>query len=184
MFAFSSHQMYGHSYPQYQSPVEEGQLDFGQASYRHTGQMLQDYQLFDAQPPIAVPGQQQAFFEEPQQFHQHTPHFQQPLQQPFDFSSSQHLAWIPPTVPSDFHPQQQGVALFSQYSEAFEQGQLTSMTGYHTASTGHLSPEEAETTRPGRATSLTSTASSVPSFTPSDLSRSVSPNASEMAKWV
>lgn len=172
--------MSGYYYPPHQSPQEEQELELGEGFLTSTRQPFGEYQPFTAVPNMPLAGQQPFYFDEPQQLYQQTAQIPLPAGLPL----GQPSAWVTPTVPSNYDPQQHNMASFPHYSETFNIGHDIPLAGPSRTSTGYLSPDYQERTRPSRATSLTSNASSAPSISYSDISRSASPNASEMAKWV
>jgi hypothetical protein len=118
-----------------------------------------------------------------------------PMAQQYQWGYTQQpQQWYTPTVPSNVvDPQQQqqlqqqsDVTSFPRYSEpslGYSSPELA-IAGPSRTSTGYLSPEEPSRTRISRTTSFASNASSARSYSHSDVSRSTSPSASEMAKWV
>lgn len=172
--------MSGYYYPTHQSPHEEDEFDFGQPlqTHTHASQPFDTYDPFLGQP-TATDADQSHFYTDSQQIYQHTP----PFQHPFDPSLNQHPAWIAPTIPSNYYPQQTD-APYPHYPEPGNYGQDMTTAGPSRRPTSYLSPELAERTRASRSTSFASNASSAYSASHSDVSRSVSPNASEMSKWV
>jgi hypothetical protein len=127
-------------------------------------------------------------YAQPQQYY--------PMAQQYQWGYTQQpQQWYTPTVPSNIvdpqqqqqQPQQQSdITSFPRYSESslgYSSPELA-IAGPSRTSTGYLSPEEPSRTRISRTTSFASNASSARSYSHSDVSRSTSPSASEMAKWV
>lgn len=118
-------------------------------------------------------------------------YFQQPLQTPplpqtrhsYEFPSMSQRAWSQPTVPSNYPLQQTNTVTFPRDAESFNLRDDSNAAGPSSTPAGYLSPPLRSQPRMSRATSFASNASSVRSVSRSDMSRSVSPNASEMAKW-
>ena len=178
---FSSSKMSGYYFPPLPSEEGEDEFDYSQAfqvpSYEHH----QTYDSYDLQPPVSLAEQQPSYYNQPQQPDQQLTQFQQP----FDPWTSIRQAWTP-VVPSNGPPQQPSMSPFPQYLELDSFGHDLEMpTPVPTASSSRLLfPEHVERPRTSRATSLASMISSTQSVSFSDASRSASPNASEMAKWV
>ncbi|KAK0936733.1 hypothetical protein LTR48_005458 [Friedmanniomyces endolithicus] len=168
--------MSNYYFPPQEHPQEEDEFDFSQAFIPPTDQPP----LFDpyiTQPSAALPEQHQ-LFNDPGPLYESSQY-----QQAFDIDIGQHPAWVTPLVPSNYHPTPHSDASFPAFSGAFDYSQNMVTAGPSTASVDYLSPVEAAQTRSSRATSFASNASSAPSLSRSDVSRSVSPSASEMAKW-
>lgn len=111
---------------------------------------------------------------------QYYPQAQQYPQQ-FAYQPGQPHPWMnTPTVPSNYPYEGQAMSSFPQYSEPANFSPQMTTAGPSRTSRGYLSPDEAGRSRVSRATSFASNASSV---SQSDVSRSASPNAGEMAKW-
>ena len=172
--------MSGYYYPPHTSPQEEEEFDFNQSYQLPTAHPHQTYQNYAGQPITPVL-QQRQFYDDSQQFYQQP---QQYLQTFGTYPVTQGQAWMTPTVPSNYPYEQQNVASFPSYSEPAQHSlEMTTTAGPSRGSAGYLSPDEAERSRPSRATSFGSNASSTRSYSQSDVSRDVSPNASEMARW-
>lgn len=171
--------MSGYYYPPHQSPQGEQEFDLGEEFLASTGQPFQGYHPFTTVPTLPLTGHQPFYYDEPQQLYQQTTQFQHPAQYP----AVQQASWVTPTVPSSYDPQH-NIASFPLDPQTFNVGHELPLAGPSNTLTRYLSPDEAGRTRPSRATSLTSNASSAPSVSYSDISRSASPKASEMAKWV
>ncbi|KAK5699815.1 hypothetical protein LTR97_005946 [Elasticomyces elasticus] len=172
--------MSNYYFPPQTTPQEEDDFDFSQAFPPPTSQPPQlDSSSYFAQPQSTVT--EQHLFQDPFQLYQPANQYQQQL----GLDVQQHPAWITPVVPSNYHPlpQPQPVVPFPAFSETFDYNQTMVTAGPSTASVDYLSPDEAGHTRGSRATSFASNASSAPSLSRSDVSRSVSPSISEMAKW-
>ena len=107
----------------------------------------------------------------------------QPYQQQFSYQPPAVPSWMTPTVPSNYPIEPQRMVQFPRYSEPPTYSPEFTPAGPSRTSTGYLSPDEADTTRVTRSSSFASNASSARSYSQSDVSRDVSPNASEMAKW-
>ncbi|KAK5173077.1 uncharacterized protein LTR77_003199 [Saxophila tyrrhenica] len=186
--------MSGYYYPPNTSAPEDDEFDF-QTYQTHGGQPQQSYQNYTGQA-FSPDLQQTQFYQPYQQVYQQPQQFQQqwgyanvqmqPQMQP--------QPWVTPTVPSNVPfqmQQQQNMTPFPSYSEpantagAFSSPEMTPAgpSRVSRASTGYLSPGEPGRGRVSRTTSLHSNASSGRSFSQSDVSRSASPSASEMAKW-
>lgn len=199
--------MSGYYYPPTTTPPEEGEFDFNQPfqmqgaypqqlSQAYAGQPIQTsqppqrqlyaqaqpfYQTPAQQYPQQAPSHQYPQQTPPQQYPQQTP--PQQFQQQFSYQTNTPPAWMTPTVPSNYPYDQQSVAQFPQYTEATPYSPEMTTAGPSKTSAGYLSPDEAGRGRVSRSTSFASVASSARSYSQSDVSRSVSPNASEMAKW-
>ncbi|KAK3677212.1 hypothetical protein LTR78_002750 [Recurvomyces mirabilis] len=108
-----------------------------------------------------------------------------PFQGSYELDSSRIRPWATPVLPSNYPlPQTLAETQSSAYNEPFNTYRQNSVTaGPSYAAAGYLSPDEAGMTRTSRATSFVSTASSAPSLSRSDMSRSVSPTQGEMARW-
>lgn len=107
---------------------------------------------------------------------QYTPHLQQQYQQP------EPSPWIQSQVLSNAYIHPSYPTSFPRYTETFEYGDV----GSSRVPANYLSPQIPSRGRLSRATSFASNASSAQSVSvvsQSDVSRSVSPNAGEMAKW-
>ena len=176
--------MSGYYYPPHTSAPDEDDFDF-QSYQTHGGPPLQSYVPFTTSP--FSPGLQQTqFYGQPQQFYQHPQQFHQ--QWDYTTVPMQPQAWVTPTLPSNttFQEQRQSMAPFPAYSEpttaAFSSPEMTP-AGPSRTSTGYLSPGEAGGSRVSRTSSFASNASSGRSYSHSDVSRSGSPSASEMARW-
>ncbi|KAK3115593.1 hypothetical protein LTR53_004899 [Teratosphaeriaceae sp. CCFEE 6253] len=169
--------MSNYYYPPSNTPQEEEEFDFSQA-FPTTSQPAQLDPMYAVQSTGAIPTQQLLFSDSSALYQQGNQ-----FPQTFDLDSSQHPAWAMPIVPSNYHPMQSNVAPFTAFSETFDYSQELVSAGPSTTSPGYLSPEEAAQAKTSRATSFASNASSAPSLSHSDVSRSVSPSASEMAKW-
>ncbi|KXS98394.1 hypothetical protein AC578_4635 [Pseudocercospora eumusae] len=173
--------MSGYYYPP-STTSEEQSFDF--ATLMPMSQTTQSQHPFPAFAPqqFSPPLEQQEFYHDPAQYYQHSSQyhqyqFQVPLQQ-------QQQPWTPPPVPSSFQYAHSSAAPLSQYSDSVDYSQEFIPTGPPRRSTRYLSPDEAgkASYRVSRSTSVAeSNASSLHSI--SDVSRSVSPNASEMAKY-
>ena len=174
-FGLNRFKMSGYYYPPHTSPQEEDEFDFTQGYQVQNRQPPQTYQTYAGQPvaPVLSPGQ---LYNQPTQFYQHP----QQYQQQFGYQAGQPQAWVTPTIPSNYPYQQQNVSTFPPHSDPMNYSPEMTTAGPSRTSTGYLSPDPAERNRVSRSTSFASNASSV---SPSDVSRSTSPNASEMAKW-
>ncbi|TKA74950.1 hypothetical protein B0A55_04941 [Friedmanniomyces simplex] len=171
--------MSNYYYPPEETPQEEDEFDFNQAFSPPTSQSALFDPSYIRQPPAAVPEQHQ-LFSDPQQLYQQSNQYQQA----FDIDIGQHPAWITHIVPSNYHPLPHSAASFPAFSETFDYSQDMVTAGPSSTAVNYLSPEEAAQTRTSRATSFASNASSIPSVSQSDVSRSASPSAGEMAKWL
>ncbi|KAK0928970.1 hypothetical protein LTR29_017194 [Friedmanniomyces endolithicus] len=168
--------MSNYYYPPAEHPQEEDEFDFNQPYIAPTSQPPR-FDPYITQPSATLPAQHQ-LFNDPRPLYESSQY-----QQAVDIDISQHPAWVTPVVPSNYHPTPYSDASFPAFSGAFDYGQNLVTAGPSSASVDYLSPEEAAQTRTSRATSFASNASSAPSLSQSDFSRSVSPSASEMAKW-
>ncbi len=176
--------MSGYYYPPHTSAPDDEDFDF--ESYQtQGGPPIPTYNPYTG--AAFSPGLQQAqLYGQPQQFYQQP----QQYQQNWNYATVpvQAQNWVTPTVPSNvpYQPQAQNVAPFPAYSEpasaGFSSPEMTPAGPWRT-STGYLSPGEPGRSRVSRTTSFASNASSGRSYSHSDVSRSASPSASEMAKW-
>ena len=172
--------MSGYYYNPTTSPPDEDEFDFNQPYPVQRGQRQQTYQTYAGQPMTPVLPQQQVFNPQPQ-FYQHPQQYQQ-----FGYQTGRAQPWLTPTVPtvpSNYPYEPQNITSFPPYSEPVTFSPEMTTAGPSRTSTGYLSPGEAGRGRVARTTSLASNASSGRSYSESDVSRSASPNASEMAKW-
>lgn len=186
--------MSGYYYPPQQPSEEEDEFDFNQQYPIQASHPQQAYQNYTGQPIAPILPQRQ-MYHEPQQFYSPP----QQYQQQFGYPVTQAQPWLTPTVPSNVLPSNtvpsnralpntipsnypfgpQNVAPFPRYSEPpTVSPEMTA--GPSRTSTGYLSPGEADRSRAARSASFASNASDV---SQSDVSRSASPNASEMARW-
>jgi len=159
------------------SPGNEDEFDFGQAFQTLTSQVQQGYHGHERQTYSSnIP--QQRYYPNAQALYHGAP----PFQEPFGMFSTQPSSWATPIIPSN-HRQDQYAMPFPQYAESIGYNQPQFLAGPSRISAGYLSPDEAGHTRSSRAQSFASNASSAPSVSQSDISRSTSPNACEMVKW-
>ena len=171
--------MSGYYIPPYPSPREEDEFDYSQAFQIPSYQHHQTYDSYTFQPPPPLAEQQSIYYHQPQQIDQQLTQFQQPV----DPWISPRQAWTP-VVPSNGPPQQSPSSSFPQYLDTFGPDQEPPTLIPSASSSRLLFPEQADKPRTSRATSLASIVSSTQSVSFSDASRSASPNAGEMAKWV
>lgn len=170
----SPSKMSGYYYPPHAPPDEEEEFDFTQPYPIQGTQPQQAYQNYDGQPIAPILSQRQ-IYHEPQQLYQPP----QQYQQQFGYQLNQAQPWITPTVPSNYPYDPQTLTPFPRYSEPPTVAPEMTASPSRTCA-GYLSPDEPERSRARRSTSFASNASSV---SQSDVSRSTSPNASEMARW-
>lgn len=112
-----------------------------------------------------------------------------PYPSTLDFIEPQHAAWMPGSVPCDFPFSASMPTTFPNYTEPllFDESLLPSTSARIDLTTpidyAPLVIDSLERPRKRRSTSFTSNTSSIQTMAPSDVSRSTSPNASEMARW-
>ena len=157
--------------------VDEDDFDFNQTYPVQAGQVPQAFPTYGGQPlEPAIPPR--SLYHGTQQFYQ-APQYQHHFGHGIDPAHAAAQAFVTPTVPSNYPYEPQTIAQFPRYSEP-SSIPLEVVAGPSRTSVGYLSPDEAERRRISRATSFASNASSIAE---SDVSRSASPNASEMARW-
>jgi hypothetical protein len=161
------------------SPNEADEFDFQSFTAVQASQAPTLYQSY-ATHPASVASNDPNLFGEHESVYSHPGHQYQGLQ----MTPASSPPWTIPIVPSNYQAQSHGVVPFPQFTETFNYNQEYVTAGPSTAAAAYLSPDEASLPRPSRAASFASNVSSAPSLSRSDVSRSVSPNASEMAKWV
>lgn len=173
--------MSGYYYPPQATPSEEEELDFAQPYVAQGEQPQQAFQSYHPQQMTPTLSQRQPFNEPQQLYHQ-----SQQYPQQFVYPQTPAQGWITPTVPSNYPFEPRNVAPFPQYSDANAYSPEMTTAGPSRTSAGYLSPDPARRSRVSRSTSfasIASNASSVRSYSQSDVSRSVSPSAGEMVKW-
>ncbi|KAF2170570.1 hypothetical protein M409DRAFT_19388 [Zasmidium cellare ATCC 36951] len=161
--------------------------------YYPTSSAEEEYHLAQAYRTHAVPQQPLPSYEPhlfsygQQPLAEQTEYYQSPPQYPpMDLRpyqpSSEPVPWTQGQIPSNVDSYSHEVAApFPQYTEAFDYGTEPAVAGSSQAPAAYLSPNLASRGRLSRAGSFMSNTSSVQSK--SDMSRSGSPNAGEMAKW-
>ncbi|CAK4034505.1 c2h2 type zinc finger domain [Lecanosticta acicola] len=145
----------------------------------------QTYAPQDMHPQTTFPGYQTQYatsYLPPQDLFGQLQQYQSPPQyRPFQGQSLPSVLgqpWTQPAVPATYGFFDQPNQSFPQYLDAFQVLEEPVIAGPSPFSTSYLSPGQANRPRTSRATSWASNASSI-----SEISRSVSPNASEMLKW-
>ncbi|KAK5130822.1 hypothetical protein LTR08_001656 [Meristemomyces frigidus] len=170
--------MSGYQNPPFDASTEDEQLRLGQDQSPLATQAWYSY------APFAASEQDPLYFAHPQQLYQPTP---QSLQ-PYSFPADHQAAWAAfPAAASDYQPPPQTPIPHHPYRTLMvDHRRSLPVSSLASAPTGFLSPEEAQRTRPSRATSLTSNTSSAHSVAHSDILRSTSPHGSkvaEMTRW-
>ena len=170
--------MSGYYYPPNDPSSNEEDFDFNQPYQTSPTSSHESYPSYTAQPIVPVIPSQQ-YYTNPQQLYYQP----QQYQQPFNYQAPQQQPWMTPTVPSNYPAQGYPAQPTSGFPSDPQMPAYAPQVPTAGPSTGYLSPNEAVRSRPSRSASFASNASSAQSYSESDVSRSVSPNASEMLKW-
>lgn len=179
IFCLNQSIMSGYYYPENYARAEENEFALGQTSQECAAETHLPFRSEERHAPLTPAIQQPRFYGNP---HQPWPEAAQ-HQATFDFVPPQRQERAGTILPSNyFVPETPEVSLLPFAANSDYRPEATLATTPQPP-IGFVPPKDTGRTVISRATSLASNISSVPSISQTEISRSGSPNASEMARW-